>query len=57
MTYRIRKLTTQDVEVCHDIQHTSHFAMSEYLWTPQMWNFIARTLTAVSYTHLRAPRD
>ena len=45
MTYRIRKLTTQDVEVCHDIQHTSHFAQSEFLWTPQMWNFIARTLT------------
>lgn len=45
MTYRIRKLTTQDVEMCHDIQHTSHFAQFEFLWTPQMWNFIARTLT------------
>ena len=42
---RIRKLQKKDVEVCYDIQQTSHFAPSEILWSPQTWHFIARTLT------------
>lgn len=34
--YRIRKLKQKDMQACHDIQHSSHFAKytgwSEYFW-------------------------